>query len=456
MAGNLARKYIEYCRRDTEITGIFVDRMLKKYKEIGCEPKTTIAATTLGYFEKQFYKKITHQFSEEQITFFHRGYYGGRTEIFHNRAIRGSIFYHDINSLYPWCMQQGQYPDLNQFYETKKPNYATHEGMADVEIQTTESLPIPYLPCKRDGKLIFPLGRWRGVYTFFELREAEKLGYRVLKTHRAVEFPTSHNPFKGFIDTIWAERLRAQKAGDELMSQVFKAFGNFAYGKYAQGNETTELIPIKQLKTIPDGTVILGDLALVHRKKKYPRYANCIWACYVTAYARHRLFYHGFSQVTGGGGKLLYCDTDSVLYRAPRPILEHSKNLGEFKLEGIYQEAYFKLPKLYYLIPVTRRSRQGILFQSTTGRKLPRATEWKSKGVPKSASKRFFTQRKARYKKPNKLRESLRRNLSPKNKNNLLIPNFWETREKEITGKYDKRLVLTTGETKPLIIKEGK
>ena len=69
---------VEYCRRDTEIVGRFVKEMTETYERIGCSLKTTIAATTLDYFEKQFYGKITHSFTEEQIDFFHRGYYGGQ------------------------------------------------------------------------------------------------------------------------------------------------------------------------------------------------------------------------------------------------------------------------------------------------------------------------------------------------------------------------------------------
>lgn len=449
---NKAQKYVDYCKRDTEITGKFVKQMLEKYEEIGCIPKTTIAATTLNYFESQFYKKITHAFTEEQIDFFHQGYYGGRTEIFHNSPIKGPIFYHDINSLYPSVMRDNPFPHLDHFYETKTPDLH-FEGMADVDIKAPEALAIPYLPHKYEGKLIFPLGEWRGVYTYFELREAHKLGYRIKRCYRAVEFPSSFNPFREFIETIYSKRLEAQNQKDELMSMVFKAFGNFAYGKYAQGNETTELVPLSRLKEIPDGSIILdGSLVLIHRKKKYPRYANCIWANYVTAYSRHSVYFDGFTPCLRGGGRILYCDTDSVMYTASEMVLEHSKELGKFKLEGIYEEAYYKLPKLYYLNPYSNRSKWGIKYTEITGKKQLKSHIYKSKGIPKSASKRFFRKNKARFKKPNKLRESLRRNLSKKNINKLLIPNYWETREKEISGKYTKRRVLKDGSTLPLIL----
>lgn len=417
--------------------------MMEKYREIGCELKTTIAATTLSYFETNFYgKRITHPFPETKgttplIDFFHRGYYGGRTEIFHNLPVTGTIWYHDINSLYPSVLRNCQFPVLEHYYETKKPDFGKF-GMADCEIQAPKGLCIPYLPHKSDQKLFFPLGCFRGVYTYFELKTAITLGYRVLKVYRAIEFPTGFNPFAEFIERIYSARLSAQKQGDELLSQTYKAFGNYSYGKYAQKNESTELVPLHRLKEIPDGTVILGgDLALIKSKIPYPRYANCIWACYTTAYARDVL-YRGLTQTQAQGGLLLYCDTDSVIYERRDPIFPHSTKLGEFKCEGRFRYAHFKLPKLYCLIPYRRN--------------LPHV--YKAKGVPGKAKKRFFKNQKARYKKPNKLREALRRNLSP-NKKYDLIPNYWETREKEITGKYDKRVVRKDGSTTPLILGES-
>ena len=212
-------RMIEYCRRDTEITGIFVKRMLDTYAKQGIKPKTTIAATTLEYFETQFHTRVTHSFTEEQIGWMHLGYYGGRTEIFFNKPVTGKIFYHDINSLYPYCLKTGLFPKLDHFYETSKPELK-NEGCAEVTIESPDKLQIPYLPARHENKLIFPLGKWRGIYTYFELRESHNLGYKIIKTHRAIEFPSSFNPFENFIETLYKERIKAQNNKDEMLNQT--------------------------------------------------------------------------------------------------------------------------------------------------------------------------------------------------------------------------------------------
>lgn len=436
-------KSIEYCRRDTEIAGRFVGAMLAKYESVGAECKSTMAATTLKFFEETFYRKVTHFFTEREIDFFHTGYYGGRNEIFFNKKIRGPVFGVDINSLYPRVMQSGIFPVLSGHYKTKTPDF-TLEGMVDCEVEAPSGLHIPYLPYRSKNKLIFPIGEFRGTYTYFEIREAKKLGYKITKIYKAIEFPGKFNPFKKFIDTVYAKRLEAKAAGDDLLQEVYKNFMNHGYGKFGQSNISTELVHIDSLEgKIPDGAQILdGEMVLINKKKKYPPHANCIWACYVTAQGRHELYKKGLSVINETpDAVLLYCDTDSVYFKAAKNVLGDSKDLGEFKLEypkdkngnkikDYYDYAHFKLPKMYELIVGKKR-------------------EYKAKGVPKSVSGEYFKGINVKYRKPMKLRQSLRRNSS-KSKLNRFTPNEWVENSKQIRGNYSKRIVLSSGATLPL------
>lgn len=435
-----AAKMLEYCRRDTEITGRFVATMQKKYQQMGAELKTTVASSTLDLFEREYFEKSKHLFTEEQIDFFHQGYYGGRTEVFYIKPIEGKIWYHDVNSLYPYCLKVGSFPVLDTFYETVEPDWQM-EGMADIRVRAPTGLKIPYLPARSGGKLVFALGSWRGVYTYFEVREAIKLGYKVEKVHRAVEFPQKFNPFARFIDDMYGRRMEARRLKDSLLADGFKDFMNHCYGKYAQKNESIKLIPIKKTK-LKGGDVLFGDLVFRKEKIKYPRYANCIWAAYCTAYGRHTLYPH-LVNLEAKKAMLLYCDTDSVIYESKFMVLPDSEKLGELKLErpkgdnalDHYTYAHFKLPKLYCL-------------------KSPNSkVVYKTKGVPSRVSEEFFEKGKATFQKPNKMRETFRRNLSPKRKEKI-IPNFWELRQKEIIGKYTKRKVLKDGSTRPLFLRE--
>ncbi len=165
--GKALKKAIEYCKRDTEIAAKFTMTMLELYEREDVPIKGTVASSTLGYFQNVYYGDVTHRFEEEMIDWMHEGYYGGRTEIFFNRPVRGNIFYIDVNSLYPSVMHDFEYPSLDHYYWVDQTDFSK-EGMTDVEIECPKTIPYPYLPYRKK-KLVYPTGRWRAKYTNFQV-----------------------------------------------------------------------------------------------------------------------------------------------------------------------------------------------------------------------------------------------------------------------------------------------
>lgn len=425
---------VRYCRRDTKITWLFVKSMAEKYQGIDAKLKTTIGSTSIDLFYKKFHSRPT--FKEipkaEEMEFLLTGYYGGRTEIFFNKPVEGNIQYVDVNSLYPSVMRDFGYPTLKQKRFTKDPNFE-NEGMCEVTLRAPD-LRIPYLPYRdlAGKRLIFPNGQFRGAYTYFEIRRAMALGYELKKVHRALEyFGGLYAPFKKFVETLYSERLKAQANNDVLLSDTLKLNLNNLYGKFGQGNEIQKLIPF-DLSTLKNGDTIMGDLVLRTEKGDYPRHANGIWASYTTAYARDRL-YSGLVQVERENGLLMYCDTDSIIFESDKEIFKDSKALGEFKLEGVFKYAHFKLPKLYALV------------EADGSRKV------RAKGVPRASAAEFFDTGTAHFERPYKIREVVRRNLSPKRKLKLVV-NDWQSHSRTISKKYDKRIVLRDGSTRALTL----
>lgn len=426
---------VTYCRRDTEISWHFVNTMKKHYESIGCELKATIGSTALRFFQTKYYRMQRERlFNKRQIKFMLKGYFGGRTEIFHNNPVEGNIQYYDFNSLYPSVMKKA-FPIIKKdmFGFTKTPNFQ-NEGIVYARVESPIDMDVPYLPVRNEhGSLIFPLGAFRGYWTYFEIREALRLGYTIKKIFNAFEFCAGCSfPFSEFIDDLYSKRLDAQKIKDILLSDAFKLLMNNLYGKFGQGNEYTKLIPhTKGVKLKPDDE-IMGDMILRKEKGDYPLHTNVIWAAYVTAYGRHKLW-EGMRDVQEKGGLLIYCDTDSIIFESSKRVFSDSSQLGALKSEGEFEYAYFKLPKLYKLI-----EKGG-------------STKYRSKGVPRAVAEEFFEKGKATFKRPNKLRETLRRNLNPKRKIKL-IANFWDDTEKITHKTYDKRKVNKDGTTEPLRI----
>lgn len=430
---------VEYCRRDTEITWKFVNQMKIHYESIGCKLKSTIGSTALNYFfDTQTVKRPKENyFSTEQLEFMKLGYYGGRTEIFFNKPVEGNIQYVDFNSLYPSVMRRN-FPVLNDHccYFTNKPDFKK-EGILYGLVESPRNLYVPYLPCRSDnGGLIFPLGEFSGHWTYFEIREAQKIGYKIKKIFRALEFDSGNfYPFKNFVESLYIKRLEAKNKKDDLLSDAFKLIMNNLYGKFGQGREFTKLLPLASKSDLRETDTIMGSFILRQEIGDYPKHTNMVWSSYTTAYGRHELWL-GMQKVRNKKGLLIYCDTDSIIFESDKRIFKESGDLGDLKSEGDFKYAHFKLPKLYVLI-------------EKKGEK-----KYRAKGVPRLNAEEFFETGKTSFKRPYKLREALRRNLSPKKKYKI-IPNYWDLVEKQSLKKYDKRSVSKTGETKPLILGKG-
>lgn len=425
---------IKYCQRDSEITWHFVNNMKSHYHNIGCELKPTIGSTAMRLFQNKYYKYPKKRiFTTKQIDFMLKGYYGGRTEIFFNKPIEGNIQYYDFNSLYP-AMMLNAFPVLQNFKFTKKLNLE-NEGIAYVRVRSPDNS-IPYLPHRTVDRygLLFPIGTFDGHYTFFEIREAIKEGYKIEKVYNAFEFSGgSFYPFKDFVTDLYTKRLKAQKSNDTLLSDAYKLLMNNLYGKFAQGNEYTRLIPFDPKMKFQSGDSKMGNMVLKTVTGPYPIHTNVIWSAYVTAYGRHAL-YKAMKTIERENGLLIYCDTDSVVFESDKQIFKHSKELGELKLETIWDYAHFKLPKMY-----------------AVREKIKKTYTYKAKGVPKKYAEEFFIKEKVTFKRPYKIREVLRRNLSPKRKIKLKI-NFWDDIQKVSNKVYDKRMVKKDGSTAPIFI----
>lgn len=446
------KKTLDYCRRDTEITYQWVNGMREKYKKMGCKLKATVGSSALEFYYDNFFQRPKYILDKdevkrtEKLKFLKEAYTGGRVEIFHRKPVKGKIFYFDVNSLYPYAMKNF-FPHLEKCYWRKKPNLKK-EGVCDVDIEAPKNIILPYLGLKLDTQgLVFPAGRFRGVYTYFEIRKAREMGYRVHRFYKALEFPNRYKPFEDYIDFLYKKRLEAKNNKDDLLQEACKNLMNHLYGKFFQGNQYDQLIAYKDPKELKTGDVQLGGMALrkITMSKKingkltevFPPHTNGIWSCYVTAYGKD-ILYNYLKTVLEKKGQLIYYDTDSIIFKNDEPIFETSNELGKVKLEGILKYAYFKLPKLYKLIPLDKK------FYSI------KKIQYKAKGVPKKYAEKFFENGIVRFKRPYKLREVLRRNLKKENK---LIPNYWEWNDKESFKTYTKRRVLPSGKTMPIILK---
>jgi hypothetical protein len=179
-------------------------------------------------------------------------------------------------------------------------------------------------------------------------------------------------------------------------------------------------------------------------RKAPPITANFLWGCYITSYARISL-YEKLEMVHKNGGRLLYSDTDSVMFSGNKPLkhLNLGKNLGQLDHEK-YDLAVFRQSKGYLLCD--KEGKDYVIKKAAC------------KGVPTHSAFDFITAGRADFQKPFRLKEALVRLSAKSNKNkpDLLAKigvNVWDDVHKIMRGVYIKRKG-DMGVTYPIDVKE--
>jgi hypothetical protein len=417
----VSKKEILYCRGDTKIAqraGCHITGMFDGYE---ITQTATIASAAIQIYLKRFdpteglggVALSRYMVDQDDV---YNSYYGGRVECFHYGKISGRLRYYDINSLYPHVMKKYLYPDPMS-PANKRRTADIDNGVVYCRVRVPLSMYLPPLPVRHAGKLMFPVGTFDGVWCVDELNNAVNWGVKIIKVYRAYEWKNVIDLFSEYVDHFYKLRQRSRRKADNYF---YKVIMNSLYGKFAEKRRSTVYVPLEQGGVFDP---IVYDMAQ-QTVEYFPRHNNVVISSYVTAYGRIEL-YNLMQKILDNNGKLLYCDTDSVIYKGGK-LLQDSKQLGGVKKEADIKKAEFLGAKYYR-------------YWDTAGNEFDIC-----KGVPKAYQGQMFEKGEATYMKPIRYREALRRKLQA---------NVWVQFTKHAKADYDKRVVLSNGLTRPIVLK---
>lgn len=385
-----------YVFRDCEIPMLWLKFVKEQCEILGIEK---IPATLGGLCTKAFYAMGYESWFEASDDA-HAALTGARVELFSGGG-SGRIAYVDINSLYPWAMTQN--------FPVCLENLPTLEGygIAKIDVQVPEMVVTP-LPVRDDeDRLIFPTGKFSGVWTIHEIKNAVRVGAKILKVHWIIGSREGKPYYRDYVETMYQNRLASKSEAEKLF---WKLLMNNLYGRLAIGgvvSRSLNLTEENQDKGIPYGTKILCD-----HHMPLPEFTNYLHAAHVLSYARLRLFDY-LSRIPAKD--LIYCDTDSVIFfcggKLPFPV---SNRLGAMKLEQWGKRCIPYLPKTY-------------IFDD----------EYKAKGVPRRVAQEFILSGGAEYELPFKMRES----ITFYDRNNSRKLSVWRKVEKIRAARYDRKQI---------------
>ena len=307
--------------------------------------------------------------SNKDDNFIRSSYYGGATDYY--KTYGENLYYYDVNSLYPYAMLndmpltiiktynhvQSQNIDLNSFF-----------GFLHVEVKCPDNIINPLLPLHKDGKTIFPKGKWNGVYFSEEIKECMKYGYK-FKVLKAIQF-SREKIFNDYIN-YWYNIKCNSKGAQRFIAKLHL---NTLYGYFGRRQEELETTVIlkKDIKVYAMKYIIINisdvsknDLIITYLRNnnrinsklniglettKFDLStfsiikSNVAIASAVTSYARiHMMQFKNNHDI-------FYTDTDSIITSKPLDKSLIGNKIGLMKDElsgGIISKAYFLGIKKY-------------------------------------------------------------------------------------------------------------
>lgn len=431
----------EYAIRDAEIVQVFMSRMQKRLNALGVNLGLSIGQLAMSVYRRRFLHGDIVTFNRPDVL---DSYYGGRVEVYYKGVLHGPVYVADINSSYPDVMRNNLYPDTGRIERSR---LHTHEfGYGQFVIEVPSRLFIPPLPFRApSGRLFFPTGRLEGTWTYAEVREAVRMGCRIVKEVQGYGTNYSLDPYSEFVDFFYNERQKVKRRlevnpedEDALFESLFlKLIMNNRYGKDAQHKPSTQMTRVKMPQAKLErykGYVErkIGPFwGYTLERAKPPRTANYLWGTYTTAYARLSLLRKAVA-VHAAGGKLAYMDTDSIMFTGDAGLkaLDVGTELGQMSVEK-YDLGIFRQAKGYLLC-----DKVGDEYEV---RKVA------CKGVPTQHALEFIRDGMAHALKPLRLKEALIRTHAVRNAQadeaflRDVGVNIWREVPKVMRGIYIKR-----------------
>jgi hypothetical protein len=339
-----------YCERDCNIVEIFMLKFIQFIHDNGLGRfRHSLASQALTTYRTKFMSVDIHNHDEPDILKLERdSYHGGRVECYRVGLQTSKHTYYsvDVNSMYPACMYEFRQPKRyvakdNDITSSTLAHYRKmYYCIADVYIETSRNIYAKMV----NGKLIFPIGRFRT--TLHDCELAEALSHNEVKHVYSVAMYQQSKLFTDYIDFFYKGKLDAEKAGQKEYRFIYKLFMNNLYGKFGQSGTTRTFIGNAEEEDI---IRVTGIDTVTHEK-----YQEFLWfdkayretrggesfysfpaiSGAITAQARLKLY--RFIQIADPSN-CFYCDTDSIVVNAKglanlKEWIDPTK-LGYLKLE---------------------------------------------------------------------------------------------------------------------------
>lgn len=377
MPASHRRRLVEYLVHDVDCTSRTVETIADRFAEWGIVLKNTIGASAWATMHERFDVPKANWKSWRDYEAAHRGYHGGRTEMYRRSA--PVIWRYDRHAAYPASLAETAVPVGNYqrpIGEAARAAFAKgRPGVYSCTV-TVPPMHVPPLPTRADGRLLYCTGSFDGSWVLPELQAALELGVTIDYFSEAIVWEREEKVCAPYMRHVWALRakyLTVDEASPE--AGLLKFASNAPTGKLGQKPESEVL----EINPDPDDVVSCDHPGLcfggaLHstmqeccehecrtRCKAWEGldvggpsppivYARPVWQLSDCSQVQMAAYLTGANRIEVGaqwrhaGQALCYGDTDSAY--AARPLTRRlGPGLGEWGFEGVGLDYLARGPK---------------------------------------------------------------------------------------------------------------
>ena len=357
-------KCIDYCFNDVFLTKDLIisilDCMDDDYIKIFIK---SFSAPSFSYkiFFKYFNKhNIPNKLKLEDYTYIKNSFFGGRCEVFGNKNYGEFIHSFDFSGMYGTCMLQDFPIGDGVYYTNPKKDYYTVIGFHTVEY--ISDMTIPVLPYK-NNKLFFSNGTMIGTYWYEEIVLFVKNGGVIKRVINSYIYEKSEYVFADFINHFNKYRDKGgfyKTFGKLIINSLYGGFAlreddyftHFTFSELEAESIRFNFNVVSQdyIGCIYISKIIKDSKSNSIFNKKEMKWSNkfsirnITYSSIISSKARIKL-YNSFKKVEMDGGRILYCDTDSIF--ASYKINKKDMSIGEVTWKEVYVDGFFISPKFY-------------------------------------------------------------------------------------------------------------
>lgn len=292
-------KVLEYAARDAQITYRLWSRLQDEFERYGLGFTSPISPGNLAgkYYADSFAASRSTKLVNNE---FAPSLYGGRVEVYTMGRV-GKCSMYDIRSAYPWAISTLPKVVDGRLRMGRVPNPSAIFGCYRVQVDCPVMLLGPLAVRRRDGVVVYPIGRFRTICgkQGLMLLEKRKIPFKV---ERCVEWlGQTDGPLFPDIHQLYASKSGAGGWAAKLIL-------NSIYGKLCE--RVDRYIPNELLDDLPSRAI---------RRDRYGPLASMPYAAHITEMVRLRLWETMMGLWDIPGTEVYMTATDSILTNGEIP-----------------------------------------------------------------------------------------------------------------------------------------